>query len=105
MKTQLSLLLIVPIIFSSCEREKSKLAVTGKTWDSDGSVQNIQSMHDQAADGDTITLPAGVFTWPVTLNITKAITLSGNATAPAPGVKGPGTLNTEVAGTVSKIKM
>jgi hypothetical protein len=51
------------------------------TWQSDGSSANIQSIHDsKAANGDTITLPAGTFHWsspnPV-LNITKAITLTG----------------------------
>jgi hypothetical protein len=38
------------------------LSRAGKVLASDGTVQKIQSLHDtQAADGDTITLPAGTF--------------------------------------------
>jgi hypothetical protein len=49
-----------------------------KVLASDGSPENIQSLHDtQAADGDTITIPAGTFAWSSYLIITKAITLQG----------------------------
>lgn len=47
------------------------------TWNSDGSVSDIQSKHTSAANGDIITIPTGTFTWTNTLNITKAITLQG----------------------------
>lgn len=51
------------------------------TYDSDGTVQNIQSIHDyQAHDGDTITLPSGTVSWNAALNITKGITLKGQTT-------------------------
>jgi len=49
------------------------------TWASDGSVANVQALHNQAqtVDGDTITMPAGTFTWAAQLTITKKITLQG----------------------------
>ena len=47
-------------------------------WISNGTVANIQSIHDtQAQNGDTITIPAHTFTWSTTLTINKAITLQG----------------------------
>jgi hypothetical protein len=53
-------------------------SLNGATYSSNGSVADIQSKHNSAADGDTITIPAGTFTWSVQLNITKAITLQGS---------------------------
>jgi len=53
----------------------------GAIWPSDGTVENIQSIHNnQASDGDTITLPAGTFIWMNTLMITKGIALQGETT-------------------------
>jgi hypothetical protein len=50
-------------------------------WQSDGTPQNIQFIHDnQATDGDTITLPAGAFTWSTHVTITKGITIQGLTT-------------------------
>ena len=47
-------------------------------WNSNGTVANIQSIHDtQAQNGDTITIPASTFTWLTGITITKAITLQG----------------------------
>ena len=47
-------------------------------YHSDGTPQSVQYLHDsQAQNGDTITLPAGTFTWNRQINITKNITLSG----------------------------
>src|SRR5437660_3625363 len=47
-------------------------------YPSDGTAASVQSIHDNSAhDGDTITLPAGTFTWSTGVNITKAITLQG----------------------------
>ncbi len=46
-------------------------------YNSDGSVANIQALHDAAVNGDTITIPSGSFTWITTLHITKGITLMG----------------------------
>jgi hypothetical protein len=54
---------------------------SARTWQSDGSVTNVQQIHDtQAVDGDTITLPTGTFTWSTKVTFTKAITLQGNTT-------------------------
>jgi hypothetical protein len=50
-------------------------------WQSDGTPQNVQSIHDnQAHDGDTIALPFGAFTWSTGVSITKAITIQGQTT-------------------------
>ncbi|MGB9475415.1 MAG: hypothetical protein WCE87_10160, partial [Candidatus Udaeobacter sp.] len=47
-------------------------------WNSDGTPQNIQQIHNnQAQNGDTITIPAGTFTWSTGITISKAITLQG----------------------------
>src|SRR5437667_11878146 len=47
-------------------------------YHSDGTAASVQSIHNnQAQNGDTITLPAGTFTWSTGVNITKAITLQG----------------------------
>lgn len=47
-------------------------------YDSNGSSANIQSIHDtQAQNGDTITLPAGAFTWTQTVNVSKNISIVG----------------------------
>ena len=44
---------------------------------SNGSLASVQALVNAARDGDTITLPAGTFSWPSVLNITKGITLQG----------------------------
>ena len=55
-------------------------------YHSNGSVANIQFIHDtQAVDGDTITLPSGRFDWTTRLNITKSITIQGNTTISGAG--------------------
>jgi hypothetical protein len=47
-------------------------------YNSNGSAASVQSIHDaQARNGDTITIPAGTFTWSNRVIITKAITLQG----------------------------
>jgi hypothetical protein len=47
------------------------------TYQSDGSVASVQGLQNAVLNGDTITLPAGTFTWSTTLTINKAITLQG----------------------------
>jgi hypothetical protein len=49
---------------------------------STGGPNSIQTLHDATAchDGDTITIPAGTFTWTTGISITKAITLQGQTT-------------------------
>jgi hypothetical protein len=46
---------------------------------SDGSESSVQALEKAAHDGDTITIPAGTFTWSAGVKITKAITLQGAA--------------------------
>jgi len=47
-------------------------------YQSDGLPSNIQQIHNnQAQNGDTITLPAGIFAWTTGVVISKAITLQG----------------------------
>ena len=49
-------------------------------YDSDGSSTNVQSIHDTLAlNGDTITLPAGTFTWTQSVNVSKNISIIGVA--------------------------
>src|SRR5262245_12890470 len=53
----------------------------GTVYNSDGSASNVQFTHDSLAhDGDTITMPAGTFTWATKVSFTKAITLQGTGT-------------------------
>ena len=50
-------------------------------YNSNGSSADVQRIHDtQAHDGDTITLPAGTFTWSSTVTITKGTTIQGLTT-------------------------
>src|SRR6266566_248420 len=59
-------------------------------YDSDGSAADVQRIHDTlAADGDTITIPAGTFRWTSRLNITKGITLQGQTTIGGAGTANP----------------
>ena len=50
------------------------------TYNSDGSLADVIAKVALASDGDTVTLPAGTFTWTSVLTITKAITLQGLGT-------------------------
>jgi hypothetical protein len=68
----------------------SGFSTLAEVYDSDGSEANIQSIHDnQARDGDTITIPAGTFSWTARLNITKGITLQGQTTISGAGTANP----------------
>ena len=58
-------------------------------YDSDGSEGNVRELLRAAHDGDTITLPAGTFTWTQPVNITKAITLEGQTTISGAGTANP----------------
>ena len=44
---------------------------------SDGSAASVQGLHNAALNGDTITIPAGAFTWTTKVTISKSITLQG----------------------------
>jgi hypothetical protein len=46
-------------------------------YQSDGSAASVQGLHNAIQNGDTITLPAGTFTWTTRVNFSKAITLQG----------------------------
>src|SRR4029077_15134558 len=47
-------------------------------YNSNGSAADVQQIHDtQAQSGDTITIPAGTFTWMATVTISKGIILQG----------------------------
>src|SRR5207247_5803355 len=55
-------------------------------YHSDGSAINVQLIHDTLAqNGDTITLPAGTFSWTIAVTITKIITLQGQGTGTGGG--------------------
>jgi hypothetical protein len=50
-------------------------------YHSNGSAANVQQIHDtQAVNGDTITLPAGTFTWSTHVRVTKGVTIQGQTT-------------------------
>ena len=71
---KLSGILLFILILSGFSGPRCAAAV----WNSDGTPQNIQQIHDtQAQKGDTITIPVGTFTWSTGITITKAITLQG----------------------------
>jgi hypothetical protein len=57
--------------------------------DSDGSAASVQALHNAARDGDTITIPAGTFTWLRGITITKGITLKGQTTITGAGTATP----------------
>ena len=46
-------------------------------YHSDGSAASVQALHNKALDGDTVTLPAGTFTWSTPVTISKAIKIQG----------------------------
>jgi hypothetical protein len=56
---------------------------------SNGSVADVRALLYAAHDGDTITLPAGTYSWTSTLNITKGITLQGETTITGAGTNSP----------------
>jgi hypothetical protein len=55
----------------------SALRCGATVYHSDGSAASVQGLHNAVLNGDTITLPAGTFTWRTRVNLTKAITLRG----------------------------
>jgi len=65
-------------------------ALRGATvYDSDGSAASVQALHNAAHDGDTITIPAGTFSWTSRLEITKGVTLQGATTINGAGSDNP----------------
>ena len=65
-------------------------ALRGATvYDSDGSAASVQALHNAAHDGDTITVPAGTFSWTSRLEITKGVTLQGATTINGAGSDNP----------------
>jgi hypothetical protein len=55
----------------------SALRCGAAVYQSDGSAASVQALHNAIRDGDTITLPAGTFTWTTHVTITKGITIQG----------------------------
>jgi hypothetical protein len=55
----------------------SALRCGATVYQSNGTAESIQFFHNQARNGDTIILPAGIFTWTTGVVISKAITLQG----------------------------
>ena len=54
---------------------------------SDGSLADVRAAINQSQDGDTVTLPAGTFSWTSGLDITKGITLQGETTITGAGTE------------------
>ena len=65
MRIALILLLILP------------LSLRAATYASDGSNSDVQTLINAGADGDTITIPSGSFTWTGAVTLSKAIHLQG----------------------------
>jgi hypothetical protein len=55
----------------------SALRCGAAVYQSDGSAASVQGLHNAALNGDTITLPAGTFTWSTQVHLTKNITIQG----------------------------
>jgi len=55
----------------------SALRCGATVYQSDGSAASVQGLHNAIQNGDTITLPAGTFTWTTHVTITKGITIQG----------------------------
>ena len=85
----------------------SALRCGATVYHSDGSAASVQGLHNAVLNGDTITLPAGTFTWTTRVKLTKAITLQGagvGATIIRDGVQSGSLLTfTLVAGHVSRL--
>ena len=63
--------------FCDPDSERFFRPAAGTVYHSDGSAANVQALHNAALDGDTITLPAGTFTWSIPVTISKAIKIQG----------------------------
>src|SRR2546429_2311157 len=48
-----------------------------RLYHSDGSAASVQALLKGALNGDTITLPAGTFTWATGVTISKAVKIQG----------------------------
>ena len=55
----------------------SALRCEAATYQSNGSASSVQAQHKAAQSGDTITLPAGTFTWSIPVTISKAVKIQG----------------------------
>ena len=55
----------------------SGFSALATVYHSDGSAASVQGLQNAVLNGDTITLPAGTFTWTTGVTISKAITLQG----------------------------
>jgi FG-GAP-like repeat len=79
MKVSGKILLFIIILSGS-----SALRCGAAVYHSNGSQASVRALHNLASDGDTITLPAGTFSWTSRLEITKGITLKGATTIIGP---------------------
>jgi hypothetical protein len=73
---------IAALLFAASGKAAQPAATpSGRTWQSNGSAAHVQQIHNtQAVDGDTITIPAGIFSWSAGVNLTKAVILQGATT-------------------------
>jgi hypothetical protein len=76
-------------------------SVGATTYNSDGSQADVQAKINLAADGDTVTLPSGSFTWTTTVTNTKSLTISGagiDVTTVTANISGGRALTNECSG-------
>jgi hypothetical protein len=65
--------LLFVVVFSCCVAFQCGATV----YQSDGSAASVQGLQNAVLDGDTITIPAGTFTWSTRVNISRGVTLQG----------------------------
>jgi hypothetical protein len=65
------------------------LRAEATVYHSNGSEASVRALLNVARDGDTITLPAGTFSWTSLLTITKGVTLQGQTTISGAGTARP----------------
>jgi hypothetical protein len=71
---QLGIVVVFTLIFSGFFAPRCRAAI----YNSNGTAESVQFFHDnQAQNGDTITLPPGIFVWTTGVAISKTITLQG----------------------------
>jgi hypothetical protein len=68
------------LLFSWVLSGFSALRCWATVYQSDGTPASVQALHNAAQTGDTITLPAGTFTWSTPVSFTKAVKVQGAGT-------------------------
>lgn len=65
------------MLLVACEQEEKPQPTAARVLASNGTQADVQAKVDQAVDGDTVTLPAGTFSWSKHVQVNKGITVAG----------------------------